>query len=222
MDDFAAAREKMVDSQLMTENVTDYDVLAAMGSIPRERFVPEGQRALAYVDRDVPLGTAERGTPRFLMEPAPFARMVQLAEITRGDVVLDVGCGTGYSAAVLASLAKSVVALESDARMAGEARANLAALGIGNAKVVIGGLEGGYPASGPYDVIFLEGAVETIPPLLFNQLRERGRLVAVIGAGGSGVATLYTRSDGEIGRRVAFNAGINPLPGFRATEAFVF
>jgi len=222
MDDFASLREKMVDSQIRTENVTDYDVIAVMGRIPRERFVPESQRALAYLDRDVPLGIAERGTPRFLMEPAPFARLVQLAEITPNDVVLDVGCGTGYSAAVLASLAKSVVALESDAKLAGEARANLAALGIGNAKVVTGGLEGGYPASGPYDVIFLEGAVEAIPPLMLNQLRDHGRLVAVIGTGGSGVATLTTRNDGELGRRVAFNAGVGPLPGFRAMETFVF
>ncbi|HVY20101.1 MAG TPA: protein-L-isoaspartate O-methyltransferase [Bauldia sp.] len=220
MEDFSAARRKMVDSQLRTEAVTDYDILAAMGSVPRERFVPEDQRAVAYIDSDVPL---KSGTPsRYLMEAAPFARLLQLAEIDTDDRILDVGCGTGYSLAVLAALGGFVVGLESDAELAAAAKANLAALGIGNAKVVSGALDAGYPVDGPYDVIFLEGAVEVLPAGLFEQLREGGRLVAVVGYGRAAMATVYAKSEGHLGQRAAFNTDVRPLPGFRKPEVFVF
>jgi protein-L-isoaspartate(D-aspartate) O-methyltransferase len=217
MSDFAAARTKMVDSQLRTENVTDYDILAAMSDIPRERFVPAGQGRLAYVDRDVPIAAA-----RYLMEPAPFARLLQIAEVGRSDIVLDVGCGTGYSAAVLARLADSVVALESDADLAGSASATLMDLGVANAAVVTGPLEEGYPSEGPFDVIVVEGAVEVVPDALLSQLKEGGRLVAVVGYGRAAAAKVFTRSAGEVGSRDAFDAAVMPLPGFRKPQAFVF
>jgi protein-L-isoaspartate(D-aspartate) O-methyltransferase len=220
MDDFSTARRKMVDSQLRTEAVTDYDILAAMGRLPRELFVPEHQRAIAYVDSDILIKSGP--TPRYLMEPAPFARLLQLSEIDKSDLVLDIACGSGYSAAVLASLGNFVVALESDAELAAAAKANLASLAIDNAKVVTGPLDAGYPAEGPYDVIFLDGAVEVLPPALFEQLREGGRLVAVVGYGRSAMATLYTKSDGHLGQRPAFNTDVRPLPGFRKPAAFVF
>jgi protein-L-isoaspartate(D-aspartate) O-methyltransferase len=222
MDDFSVARMKMVDSQLRTEAVTDYDILAVMGRIPREQFVPAHQRALAYLDTDIPIKSPGDGVPRYLMEAAPFARLVQLVEIDKGDLVLDIGCGSGYSAAVFASLANFVVALESDAELAAQARTNLAALGVDNARVVTGPLDAGYPAEGPYDVIFVDGAVEVLPAALFGQLREGGRLVAVVGYGRAAMATLYTKSESQIGRRAAFNADVRPLPGFRKPEAFVF
>jgi len=217
MDAFADARAKMVESQLRTENVNDYDVLAVMGTLPRERFVPAAQQALAYIDRDVALGGG-----RFLMEPAPLARLLQLAELGKSERVLDIGCGTGYSAAALGSLCASVVALESDATLAAQAKANLAGLGITNAKVVTGPLESGYAADAPYDVILIDGAVESIPASLFGQLKEGGRLVAIVGVGRAAVATVYTKSEQQIGRRPAFNADARPLPGFRKPEAFVF
>ena len=217
MEDFAAARTKMVDSQLRTENVTDYGILAAMGAIPRERFVPEEQAVLAYLDRDVPLGGG-----RYLMEPAPFARLVQLAEVQESDRVLIVGCGTGYSAAVLARLAGTVVALESDAELAARASAVLAELGVSNASVVTGALEAGHATLAPYDTILLEGAVEVVPPELFAQLGEAGCLVAVVGRGRSAIATVFTRNDGDIGRRAEFDAAVHSLPGFRKPPAFVF
>ncbi len=140
MDDFATARTKMVDSQLRTEGVTDYDILEVMGRVPRERFVPPGQEALAYLDADIPLKGAEGGAARYLMEAAPFARLLQLAEIEKTDVVLDVGAGSGYSAAVIAGLANFVVALESDAALAEQAKVSLTALAIDNVKVVAGPL----------------------------------------------------------------------------------
>jgi protein-L-isoaspartate(D-aspartate) O-methyltransferase len=223
MSDFTAARTKMVDSQLRTQNVTDYELLAAMGHLPREQFVPAESRPLAYVDRDVPLKPASGGQPaRYLMEAGPFARLVQLAEVTRNDIALDVGCGTGYSAAVLARLAGSVVALESDADLAALASDTLVELGIDNVAVVTGPLEAGYPSEGPYDVIVVDGAVETVPDALFDQLKDGGRLVAVVGYGRAAAATLFTRSGDDIGSRSAFDADVRPLPGFRKPKAFVF
>ena len=222
MDDFAAARTKMVDSQLRTENVTDYAVLTAMGVVAREAFVPSHQRALAYLDKDIPIKSAAGGPARYLMEPAPFARLLQLAEIEAEDLVLDIGCGSGYSAAVLARLARFVVALESDAQLAAEASQRLNQLGVKNAKVAMGPLEAGYPSDGPYDVIFVDGAVELLPAALFGQLKDGGRLVAVVGYGRTGVATLCTKSDNQIGRRPAFNADVRPIPGFAKSAAFVF
>ena len=157
MTDFASARTAMVNSQVRTEDVTDNELLAAMGEIPRELFVPDRLKPFAYIDSDLPV--SDDLPPRYLMAPAPFAKLVQLAELDGTPLVLDIGCGTGYSTAVLARLAHSVVAVESDPVLAGLATRSLAALGISNAEVVTGSLEVGYPSAGPYDAIVLEGAV---------------------------------------------------------------
>ncbi len=223
MDDFTTARTKMVDNQLRTQSVTDYDVLAAMSAVPREAFLPPAMRPLAYIDSDLLVSAAgSDGPSRYMMEPAPLARLVQLAELAPSDVVLVVGCGTGYSAAVLARLANSVVALEQDAELAARASETLTALEVDTVAVVTGSLEAGYPSEAPYDVIFVDGAVEVVPPALTEQLKDGGRLVAVVGYGRSAAATLFRRSGGDIGSRVAFDADIQPLPGFRRPKAFVF
>jgi protein-L-isoaspartate(D-aspartate) O-methyltransferase len=223
MTDFAEARIRMVDSQLRTEDVTDYAILAAMGAVPRERFVPAGLRALAYVDKDICVKEAAGPVPaRFLMEPAPLARLLQLAEIAPTETVLDVGCATGYAAAVLSQLARTVVALEADAELAEAARETLGDLGVGNVSVVTGPLEEGYPAGGPYDVVVIEGAVEFVPEALFAQMNDGGRLVAVVGYGRAASAMVFTKTDGDIGGRSGFDAHVQPLPGFRKPKAFVF
>ena len=223
MDDFTAQRTKMVDNQLRTQNVTDYDVLAAMGAVPRERFLPPASRPLAYIDSDLALtAAAPDSPPRYMMEPAPLARLVQLAEVGKADVVLVVGCGSGYSAAVLARMANSVVALEQDADLAAQASETLTELEVDNVAVVTGSLEAGYPSEAPYDVIFVDGAVEVVPEALVGQLKDGGRLVAVVGYGRSAAATIFRRSGEDIGSRVAFDADVQPLPGFRKAKAFVF
>ena len=223
MNGFAEMRRKMVDGQLRTENVTDHAVLDAMGEVPREAFVPARLKPLAYIDADLLIKEADGEVgARYLMEPAPFARLIQLADVKSTDIVLDIGCGTGYSAAVLARLADAVVAVESDAELAEQAAENLVVLGVDNVAVVAGRLAAGYASEGPYDVIFIDGSVDRVPDGLFDQLKEGGRLVAVVGTGRTASATVHTRSDSTIAGRAAFNVDVRPLPGFRAPAAFAF
>lgn len=223
MTDFTTARTRMIDSQLRTEEVSEPAILTAMGEIPRERFVPEKGAELAYVDRSVLIKDASIAAPaRYLMRPAAFGKLIQLAEVGEADKVLDVGTGTGYSAAVLARIAGSVIALECDDELARGASALLAEFAAGKVRVVQGPLVAGYGAEAPYDVIVLEGAVELVPQALFDQLGEGGRLVAVIGSGGSALGTLYTKTAGDVGSRPAFNSDVRPLPGFERPKSFVF
>jgi protein-L-isoaspartate(D-aspartate) O-methyltransferase len=219
--EYAHLRVKMVDGQLRTTGITDARILSAMGSIPREAFLPALRRPLAYLDEDIDIPTAS-GRPRHLMEPSPFARLAQLAVIGPADRVLDVGCGTGYSSAVLSRLAASVDGLECEADLAESARATRAKLDVGNVTVVEGALEDGYPQNAPYDVILLGGAVDEVPEALFGQLVEGGRVVAVIGEGNAGIARICVKEGGVVSCRRAFNAAIRPLPGFRRTPVFEF
>ena len=221
MEDFADARRKMVDSQLRTEGVTDHAILAAMGVVPREVFVPARQRALAYLDMDIPLRDGS-GIQRYLISAAPLARLLQLADLGPADRVLVVGAGTGYAAAVLSRLAAGVVVLESDPALSMQAARNLSDLDIPNVDLAVGPLDAGWPAGGPYDIIVIDGAIETTPETLLDQLKEGGRMVAVIGYGRTGTATLFAKSGGRVGRRPAFDASLPPLPGFRKPEVFVF
>lgn len=221
MESFAVQRTRMVDSQLRTENVTDHRLLEVMGEIPREIFVPADQKALAYLDRDVPLKEAASG-PRALMEPAPLGRLIQALDVTETDKALVVGAGTGYSAAILSRLAASVVAVESDPSLVAQAGRCLKDLGITNVTVIVGPLEAGDPAGAPFDVILFDGAVQVIPEAILSQLGEGGRLAAVVGYGRAASATLVTRGDGKLGNLPIFDADVPPLPGFRKPEVFVF
>lgn len=221
--DYQELRVKMVDGQVRTTDVTDTDILSAMLSLPRELFVAEHRKPLAYIDEDIEIAPAADGrSARYMMEPSPFARLLQLAKIRETDTVLDVGAGTGYSSAVLSKVAGSVVALESDSSLAAAATDLLAGLGCENVTVVEGALEAGHKANAPYDVIFINGAAEEIPQALFDQLAVGGRLVAVIGRGNAARATFYIKDSGVVSERKAFNAAVKPLDAFRRVPVFEF
>lgn len=220
MTDFSQSRRKMVDNQLRTNDVTDHRILDAMELVPRERFVPASKRAVAYIDEDLPVGSTDSG--RVLMKPHVFGKLIQTAAIREDDVVLVVGAGTGYSAAVVSSLAASVVALEEDEDLAKVASELLVDLGIENAVVVEGALTAGYASEGPYDVIVVDGAVDVLPEALTAQLKSDGRLVVIEGRGGSGAARLYQKSGDAVAGRFVFNASTAILPGFARAEEFVF
>lgn len=221
--DYSAQRIKMVDGQLRTTDVNSAPILRAMLEVPRELFVPARRRELAYIDEDILLGGSETaGDARYLMEPSPFAKLLQLADIRPSDFVLDVGCASGYSAAVLSHLAGSVVALESDATFARLAAQTLDELGYGTVAVVQGPLEEGYPSEAPYDVIIVNGSVGRLPETILRQLRDGGRLAAVEGVGNAAVANLYVRRNGVVSSRRGFNAAVKPLPGFQQKAVFDF
>jgi protein-L-isoaspartate(D-aspartate) O-methyltransferase len=210
----------MVANQLATSSVTDRRLLQVMGEVPREIFVPEGRRDLAYIDEVHRLNAAN--PPRYLAAPAPFARLVQLAGVMAADRVLDLGCGSGYSTAVFAGLAVNVVGVESDPVLVATARANLGQLGLGNTEIVEGPLESGARARGPFDVILLDGLVDVVPDALFAQLAEGGRLVSVERQGTTGVAHLYVKAGREVASRAEFNVNLPPLEAKPPEPAFVF
>lgn len=217
MSPYAAQRFNMVETQIRTNDVTDPRIHAAMGEVERERFVPTAKRALAYAD--VPV---EVSPGRFLLDPRSLAKLIALAEVKAGDTVLDVGAATGYSSAVLARLAKSVIALEQDAELVRMAYELLPSVGATNAIVTQGALNQGLKTKGPYDVIFVNGAIAEPPDVLLGQLAEGGRLVAVIADGAAGKAELFLREHGRIGRRGGFDAAVPELVGFSKTVGFVF
>lgn len=213
----AAARRHMVACQLLPNQITDARIVSAMGAIPRERFVPDAYRGVAYVDEDIAVGAG-----RYLMEPMVLAKLLQAAEILPADVILDVGCATGYSTAVLAKLGNTVVGLESDGDLAGRATENLTGLGIDNAVVVEGELPKGLPGQGPFDAILFQGSVEVMPEAILAQLAIGGRLVAVVREHDVGRATLWRRLDDGVAKRALFDAAVPLLPGFAHAPQFVF
>ncbi len=215
--DYAIARQHMVDSQVRTNRVTDERLIEAIRSLPRERFVPERARARAYVDDDVEIAPG-----RYLMEPMVTARLIQAAEAKADDMALVVGAGTGYAAALLARLAHTVVALESEQALAQRASAVFGELAIDNAVVVEGALNAGCARHAPYNVIYLDGAVEQVPSALTSQLAEGGRMVGVLLDRGVGRATLWIKTGAAVSRRVLFDANVAPLPGFAAPARCVF
>jgi protein-L-isoaspartate(D-aspartate) O-methyltransferase len=215
--DYALARQAMVDRQVRPHDVTDLRILGALLDVPRERFLDPVHRALAYLDTEVPVSAQSR---RGLLKPIVFGKLLQAAGIREGERVLDVGCATGYSAAVLAKLAGRVVALEEDAALARAATSNL--VGTANVSVVTGPLTSGWPADAPYDVILLEGRSEIAPEPLLAQLADGGRLLAVVGGAPMAKATIYNKTGRNVTAQPLFDAGAPVLPGFVKPPAFVF
>ena len=214
---FASARRAMVDSQLRPFHVVDERIIAAMLEIPREAFVPAGRKAVAYMDEDIAVAPG-----RWLMEPLAMARLIQAADVQPTDVVLEIGTGTGYGAAILSRLASTVVALDADADMVQAATANLATVGAHNAAVFAGPHAAGLPAQAPFNVIVVTGLVAQVPDALPQQLVDGGVLLAVLDRGGVGEAVLYRRVGDLIDARPLFNAQPRVLPGFDLPPKFVF
>ncbi len=221
--DFSTARRKMVDNQVRPNGVTDLRLVAAMLDIPRERFVPADLAAMAYAESDLKVDEGEPDRHgRFMLEPMVLARLVQAADVRETDRVLDVACGTGYSSAVLARLAQQVIALEDSPARADRARSLLEVEGIVNATVVTGPLDAGWLAEAPFDVILVNGTVEVAPEKLFGQMKDGGRLVAVVGSRPVERGTLYERNAGDVSSRPVFDATAPVLAAFAKPNIFVF
>ena len=217
MTDTSQARTSMINSQLRPNRMNDEAIIHAIESVKREEFVPKAKRGVAYVDDDL-----EVAAGRYLMEPMIFARLLGAAHINKTDLVLDIGCATGYSSAVISGLADAVVALEEDAALSAKAETTLAEQDIVNVAVVTGSHAAGVAKQGPYDVIFIEGAVSEVPSGLTDQLKEGGRLVCVKLEKSVGRGHLITKEEGALVVSRLFDAAVPTLKGFEASEGFVF
>ena len=221
MSGFSTARQKMVDGQVRPSDITDIRIIDAMLAVPREAFVPENQRALAYLDLDLDV-SGGASAKRFLIKPVVTAKTLQAAEIKDTDNVLVVGCATGYAAAVAAKLAGQVTATESDPSLATKATAILAQIGLGRVTIKAAPAAEGDMAQAPFDVIILNGATEITPERLYRQLKEGGRLVGVFATTQPPRATVVTHSHDDFGHRALFDATVPVLPGLERLPAFVF
>jgi protein-L-isoaspartate(D-aspartate) O-methyltransferase len=215
--DFQNARHNMVESQVRPNRVTDSRIIDAMGSLPRELFVPDDRQCIAYMDDEVSLGSG-----RALLAPMVLAGLLQEAEVKPSDMAMVVGCGTGYSAAVLSRLAAGVVAVESESGFVARAVEILNKLSIDSVILEEGTLAAGCPKEAPYDVILIDGAVGEIPSSITDQLADRGRLVTMVSSGGVARATYVTKIAGHFAKRSFFEAGAPALPGFFPELAFTF
>jgi len=220
MPEYEARRHNMVESQIRTNKVTDPGLIAVFSELPRELFLPEAQRSIAYIDEDIEIAPG-----RHMMEPVVLARLVQALDIGATDSVLVIGAGTGYDAAVIGTLAGPVVAVEADPQLVETASMLINHLGIDNVAVVEAPLADGYAGQAPYDLVFVGGAVPEIPAIIADQVAPGGRVVAVIGGAENGVlgrASVMTKIEQGLSGRQIFDAGTRPLPGFEAAAEFVF
>lgn len=216
MTDFATRRTVMVDTQVRPADVTKFPVIKALLSVPREAYVPRSLREAAYIGENL-----EIAPRRVVLEARTLAKLLDALDIQPDEMVLDLGCGLGYSTAVIARLAEAVIAVEEDAALAAQAEKTLASEGVDNAAVITGPLAQGAAKHGPYDVITLQGAIETLPQALSDQLKEGGRVGCVFMEGALGVARVGYKVDGVVTWRFAFNATAPVLPGFELRRGFV-
>jgi protein-L-isoaspartate(D-aspartate) O-methyltransferase len=211
---FEHMRRAMVASQLRTTGTNDPAVLAAMGEVPRERFVPRGRVAMAYADALVPL------TPdRQLNSPMALGRLLTEAAPEEAQRALVIGAATGYAAAVVARMVKSVVAVEEDAELAQTARQTLAGMGV---TLIQGPLVSGHAAGAPYDLILIDGAVEFVPQALIDQLKDEGKLAAGIVENGVTRLAIGRKAGEGFGMAAFADAAAAVLPQFVRPKAFTF
>lgn len=217
MTDFTAARRSMVDCQIRPADVTRFPIIEAMLHVPRELFLPSELREIAYVGEHVALGEN-----RFLLEPRVLAKMLDALDIQPDEMVLDIGCGLGYSSAVIGRIAEAVVGVESDSNIATQAEVTLGEHSSDNTVVHVGALADGAAKHGPYDVIVIEGGVETVPQTIVEQLKDGGRMAAIFVDGATGSCRVGKKSGEIVTWRRAFDAKAPVLPGFESATGFVF
>jgi protein-L-isoaspartate(D-aspartate) O-methyltransferase len=222
MADFELQRKNMVESQIRPSDITDRRIIHAMLDLPRELFCPQAMKATAYRDEMLQVNGAKGPRARFAVAPRTLAKLIQALDLGDQDAILEIGTGTGYGAAVLSRIAASVVAVEADAALAATARANLAAVGANNVTVIEADLAAGHAAGAPYDAILLGGAIPEVPRAILDQLKDGGRLAAVVAGRGFGQLTQWRRLGGTFDSRVLSDAGSPPLAGFEKPAAFVF
>lgn len=215
MTDFTERRVTMVDTQVRPSDVTKFTIIQAMLSVPREIYVPDNKREAAYIGENVTIAPQ-----RVVLEPRTLAKLLDGLDIQPNELVLDVGCGLGYSTAVMARLAEAVIALEQDETLAAEAQRTLSAQSVDNAAVVLGPLTQGHARHGPYDVIIVQGGVEVLGAALLDQVKDGGRIGCLFMEGALGVARIGYKIDGTVTWRFAFNAGAPVLPGFETGKTF--
>jgi protein-L-isoaspartate(D-aspartate) O-methyltransferase len=217
MTDFAASRQAMVDCQVRPSDVTKYAIIDAMLTTPREIFLPKAMRDIAYADTEV-----EMAPGRKLLEPRTIAKMLEAAQISPDDLVLDVAPGTGYTTALLSLLAAAVVSVEADEALSAQLRENVSSLDADNVIVVEDNSAKGDSSHGPYDVIFVAGAVEQVPSELAEQLKDGGRLVAIFRAENTGKCRVMVRAGDTFSQRFVFDADGPLVAGFEARREFAF
>jgi len=217
MADYPARRTMMVDTQVRPSDVTKFPVIEALLAIPREVFVPDGKREVAYVGENIDLGNG-----RVMLEPRTLAKMLDALDIQPDDLVLDIGCGFGYSSAVIARMAEAVVAVEDDAAMAEDAQTLLVENSADNVVVIAGNLTDSAAKHGPYDAIVLQGGVQQIPVVVADQLKDGGKIAAIFMSEGLGICRIGYKINGNLTWRFAFNAGAPVLKGFDQLSEFVF
>ncbi len=215
MTDYASRRTTMVDTQVRPSDVTKFPIIEAMLSVPREVYVPSAKREAAYIGENVDIGAG-----RVVLEARTLAKMLDALDIQPNEAVLDLGCGLGYSTAIIARLADAVVAVEEDEALATEAQRTLSTEGVDNAAVIVGTLANGAAKAGPYDVITVQGGVEVVPDALLAQLKEGGRIAALFMQGALGTVKIGYKIDGQVTWRFAFNAAAPVLAGFAARRGF--
>ncbi|WP_347139736.1 protein-L-isoaspartate O-methyltransferase [Paracoccus sp. SSK6] len=215
MSDFAARRTMMVDTQVRPNDVTKFPVIEAMLAVPMEDFVPPARRAVAYSGENLDLGEG-----RVLLEPRTLGKMIDMLDLQPENLVLDLGCGYGYSSAVIARMVQAVVAIEDSEEMAAEAERRLSEAGVFNVAVLNAPLREGAPKQGPYDAILIGGGVEEVPAAILDQLKEGGRIVALFLEGALGVVRIGHSIGGRVNWRYGFNALAPLLPGFQRERGF--
>ncbi len=216
MSEFSSRRVMMVDTQVRPSDVTKFPIIEAMLAVPREVYVPRAMAEAAYLGENVLIAPG-----RVMLEPRTLAKLLDALDIQPDEMVLDLGCGLGYSTAVIARLAEAVVAVEEDEGLAADAQRTLSVENVDNAAVIVGPLTTGSAKHGPFDVITIQGGVEAVPAAILGQLKEGGRIAAVFMEGALGVARVGYKVDGVMSWRFVFNASAPVLAGFTATRGFV-